>query len=98
MYFDGDVAVELGVARAVDFAHPTRTDGRNDLEMPEATARQQLHDASDDNKPRPSQSRAALQEHRPGVRSPSTASSSRRDDETDSDPRTSKKTAEIDIP
>ena len=40
---DRDVAAEAGIARAVDFAHTSRSEGREDLVRPEAGARRQRH-------------------------------------------------------
>ena len=37
-HLDGDVAIQLRVARFVDFAHPARADGRVDLVRAEAGA------------------------------------------------------------
>ena len=30
-HFNGDVAIQFGVARAIDFAHPARADGGEDF-------------------------------------------------------------------
>jgi hypothetical protein len=38
-HLDGDVALQLGVARAIDHAHPTLADKRGDLVRSEPTAK-----------------------------------------------------------
>ena len=45
--FDGDVAVQAGIARAVDFAHPAGSDGGENFIRPEAGAGGQRHEETD---------------------------------------------------
>ena len=40
---DGDVAIQLGVARAVDLAHAARAQGSDDFVWAEFIARRKLH-------------------------------------------------------
>src|SRR5438105_3539784 len=43
-HFDGDVAVQARIARAIDFAHPARAERREDFVWAEARAGGQRHD------------------------------------------------------
>src|ERR1700739_4014903 len=45
--FDGNAAVETGVARAVDFAHAASADGRDDLVRAESAFCRQVHAGAD---------------------------------------------------
>jgi hypothetical protein len=44
-HFDRDVAIELGIARAIDLAHPAGADRRDDVVGAEAGSDRQRHDA-----------------------------------------------------